>query len=55
MEFKEVNCSINESDGMIPHTLVLNKALHTDVTIEVSTAIQTAEGELFPVQCTHYV
>ena len=46
MKFKEVGCSINESEGSIKHTLVLNKPLFTDVTIEVITVSQTTQSEL---------
>ena len=46
VKFKEVGCSINESDGSIEHTLVLNKPLFTDVTIEVITVSQSTQSEL---------
>ena len=46
MKFKEVGCSINESDGSIEHALVLNKPLFTDVTIEVITVSQSTQSEL---------
>ena len=51
MKFKEVGCNINESDGSIEHTLVLNNPLFTDVTIEVITVSQSTQSEL----CNSYI
>ena len=46
MKFKEVNCNVSEAVGSVEHTLVLNKPLSADVTIEVITVNQSTHSEL---------
>ena len=46
VKFKEVNCEVNEDIGSVQHTLVLNKTLSTNVTIQVDTVDQTTSSEL---------
>ena len=46
VKFKEVDCSVNESDGSVEHTLVLNKPLSASVTIQVMTVNDSTHSEL---------
>ena len=50
VKFKEVNCSVDESVGSVKHTLVLNKPLSADATIEVMTVNQSTHSELHTMQ-----